>query len=70
MALQAARELILIPAHRKTQLHTNVSPVTFQFRQVDGLGLPERLSEIWVRIFFDQCAKFCGREGGQEGRGF
>jgi hypothetical protein len=61
MLQQATRELFLIPAHGKSQLHANVSLVTVHVRDDDGLGLPERLSEIWVRIFLDQCAKFGGR---------
>ena len=70
MSEQASRKLVSVSTHWKTQLHANVSPVTFQVRYVDRLGLSERLSEIWVRIFFNQCAKFGGSEGGHEGRGF
>ena len=60
MAYEGTRKLVLIPTDRKTELHANVSSVTFHFRDIDGSGLSERLSEIWVRIFFDQCAKFGG----------
>jgi hypothetical protein len=70
MVLQGTRKLVVIAAHGETQLHANVSPVTFHFSQIDGLGLSERLSEIWVRIFFEQCAKFGGGDGGHEGPGF
>ena len=38
-----------------------MSPFTFQLRQLDRLGAAEGLSEIRVRIFFDQCAKFGGK---------
>jgi hypothetical protein len=67
---EATRELVLISTDRKTQLHANVSPVTFHFSEVDCLRLAKRLSEIWVRIFFNECAKFGGGEGGHEGPGF
>jgi hypothetical protein len=70
MTLQSTRELVVIPTHREAQLHANVSPVTLHFSQFDGLGLSERLSEIWVRIFFDECAKFGGGDGGHGGPGF
>ena len=60
MGRQAARELLLIAAHREAQSHANVSPVTLQLGGFDRLGASQGLSEIWVRIFFDQCAKFGG----------
>ena len=64
MSRETTRELVLIATHGKSQLHANVSPITFHIRDIHCLGLPKRLSEIWVRIFFNECAKFGGRHLG------
>src|SRR5688572_7198153 len=64
MGLQSGRKLFLIAAHGEPELHANVSPITIHFRNVDRLGLSKRLSEIWVRIFFNECAKFGGSHSG------
>ena len=54
----------MIAAYGESELHANVSPITIHFRNVDRLGLSKRLSEIWVRIFFNECAKFGGSHSG------
>ena len=64
MSRQIARKLCLIAANGEAELHTNVSSITIHFRNVDRLSLPKRLSEIWVRIFFNECAKFGGCHSG------
>jgi hypothetical protein len=63
---EAPRELLLVIPDREAEGDPNVSPITFQLSGFDGLGGSERRCEIWVLIFFDQCAKFGGRHGGHK----
>lgn len=60
MSSQPASELFFISADWKAEYGANVTPVTLQIGERDRLDTAECLSEIWVRIFFDQCAKFGG----------
>jgi hypothetical protein len=60
MARKAARKFRLITADREAKNHANVSSITLYFRQFDRLRTPQGLTEIRIRIFFDQCAKLGG----------
>jgi hypothetical protein len=59
--LQGARELRPVIGDGIAENHANVSPFTFQLGRFDGASGPERLSEKWILIILDQCAKFCGK---------
>jgi hypothetical protein len=63
IARESAREFITIAANRKAQAHANVTRITLHFGDFDCQSRVQRLSEIWVRIFFDECAKFGGSNG-------
>jgi hypothetical protein len=60
MAGETPRKFRLITADREAKNHANVSPITLQFCEFDRLRTPQGLPEVWIRIFFDQCAKLGG----------
>jgi hypothetical protein len=46
--LESARELLAIVAHGDAEDDVNVSPITFQLGELDGMRIPQCLAEVRI----------------------